>query len=83
MCLLSIWTHSSLRLSHLPGPALSKMGIPGKCEETNVTLLGIRASYSYAALDHLSRSLKKAITRWEKMAFLYMVCTGVAGLFPL
>ena len=38
---LSIRTRSWLGPSHLPGPALSKSGIPGKCEETDVFLIGI------------------------------------------
>ena len=50
-----------MRPSHLPGPALSKSGIPGKREETDVFLIGTRASCSYATLDHPSRSLKKPI----------------------
>ena len=66
---LSIRTRSSLDPSHLPGPALSKTGIPGKREETDVFLIGIRASCSYAALDHLSRSLKKLKHAGRKRRF--------------
>ena len=69
------------RPSHLPGPALSKSGIPGRHEETDVFLIGIRASCSYAALDYLSRSL--SLYTLEENGLFIRGLYGRRGSVPL